>query len=389
MATQLYLGDCLEVLPTIEADSIDAIICDPPYGLSFMGKGWDHGVPGVTFWKEALRVAKPGAMLLAFGGTRTYHRLTVAIEDAGWEIRDCLMWLYGSGFPKSHDIGKAIDKAAGAEREVIGKKKSPYTPTGRNTNCYGEYDIPTDEKGYLQYPITAPATDAARQWDGWGTALKPAWEPIIMARKPLIGTVADNVLAWGAGGINVDACRVNITDGATMARNNKPGANGWKNSSGGPNSAALNGEPQGRWPANLILDEAAAGGHEWARFFYCAKASKRDRDEGLEGMELREATKQFNEGMEGKMRSNGTVIKAAIQHRNHHPTVKPTQLMRYLCRLVTPPGGVILDPFMGSGSTGKAAMLEGFGFVGVEKEADYLEIARRRIAVAQPALEVI
>jgi len=188
----IHHGDCREVMATLDAESVDAIVSDPPYGLSFMGKGWDHGVPGVEFWAEALRVAKPGAHLLAFGGTRTYHRLACAIEDAGWEIRDCVMWVYGSGFPKSHDVSKAIDKAAGAEREVIG----PPTPGGQgNGNAYGAITRP---------PATAPAT----AWQGWGTALKPAWEPIIVARKPLVGTVAENVLTHGTGAINVDGCRV-------------------------------------------------------------------------------------------------------------------------------------------------------------------------------------
>jgi DNA modification methylase len=384
MAWTIHHGDCREVMATLDAESVDAIVSDPPYGLSFMGKGWDHGVPGVEFWVEAMRVAKPGAHLLAFGGTRTYHRLACAIEDAGWEIRDCVMWVYGSGFPKSHDVSKAIDKAAGAERERIGDYGQGFRAKGSGLQGW-QREAHSVDKG-----ITAPATDAARQWQGWGTALKPAWEPIIVARKPLVGTVAENVLTHGTGAINVDRCRVG-TDGGTSrshqeaygdgGRMDQGGAQPWRT---GHDIVSIN---AGRWPANLIHDGseevvglfpaerpskggAAFGraGYDggWcpakdaakeigygdsgsaARFFYCAKASKADRDEG-----------------------------------NKHPTVKPTALMQYLCRLVTPPGGVVLDPFTGSGSTGKGAVLEGFRFIGIEREAEYVEIARARIAAVE------
>ena len=358
----VHHGDCREVMEAMEPASIDSIVSDPPYGLSFMGKGWDHGVPGVEFWAAALRVAKPGAHLLAFGGTRTFHRLTVAIEDAGWDIRDCLMWVYGSGFPKSHNL-----------------------------------------KG---------------EWQGWGTALKPAWEPIILARKPLSGTVAANVLEYGTGGINVDGCRVD-SDGSHcrpfQPTNNDRGVYG-KQQAFQPTNAL------GRWPANLIHDgsdevvglfpqttsKAVSGvsrlngvlkhggtnarpshgtsqrvtdeegyndSGSAARFFYCAKASKADRDEGCEGLEVR-----------NNMRVNGPreneEEKHATKRSNHHPTVKPTDLMRYLCRLVTPSGGLVFDPFTGSGSTGKAAMLEGLRFVGAELSPEYIEIARARIGHA-------
>lgn len=258
----LVNGDCLEKMAEMEPNSVDSIVTDPPYGLSFMGKNWDHGVPGVAFWSEALRVAKPGAMLLAFGGPRTFHRLTCAIEDAGWQVRDVLSWLYGSGFPKSLNIGKAIDKAAGVEREVVGRVR------GRGSNSgEGRYNWnnPNDTVDRTWYDKTMPTTDAAKTWDGWGTGLKPAWEPIILAMKPLDGTFVNNALTWGVAGLNVDGCRVETTDGAKMGRNNRPGANGWKNSSGGPNNAALNGEPSGRWPANLILGEDATS-EEWQRF---------------------------------------------------------------------------------------------------------------------------
>jgi site-specific DNA-methyltransferase (adenine-specific) len=415
MSWNIYHGDCREVMQTLHPESVDSIVSDPPYGLSFMGKGWDHGVPGVEFWTEALRVAKPGAHLLAFGGTRTYHRLACAIEDAGWEIRDCVMWVYGSGFPKSHDVSKAIDKAAGAEREVVGPKVTGdgHIQNRKNgTNEYGTFKISQDGIDML----TAPATDAARQWSGWGTALKPAWEPIIVARKPLIGTVAENVLTHGTGGINVDGCIVG-TDGGT-AKGNPP-----KDESNGIFGHGINGAcdildiGKGRWPANLIHDGSeevvglfprAAGasapvrgseqsttgqngilGHfnrvpgpfhgdsgSAARFFYCAKASKADRDEGCDGLPTIRVKMNNGNDAAGDPASDRFTKMA----RNHHPTVKPTDLMRYLCRLVTPPGGVVLDPFTGSGSTGKAAILEGFRFIGIEREAEYVDIAKARIA---------
>ena len=396
---ELHHGDCREVMATMAENSVDAIVTDPPYGLSFMGKEWDHGVPGVQFWREALRVAKPGAHLLAFGGTRTFHRLTCAIEDAGWEIRDCVMWVYGSGFPKSHDVSKAIDKAAGAEREVVGKSNRHVSgkPEQRTAGLNGSATF--SESVGMEAFITAPATDAARQWAGWGTALKPAWEPVIVARKPLMGTVAANVLEHGTGAINVDGCRVGTDGGTTKGNPPKSASNGvyGHGINGACDIVSLN---AGRWPANIIhdgSDEVVAlfpvtssgarngpsdrsledespsgwggtirrGGYavastgSAARFFYCAKASKRDRDEGLQNPP-----------------------QLFVQFQNHHPTVKPTNLMRYLCRLVTPPGGVVLDPFMGSGSTGKAAILEGFRFIGIDLNPEYIEIARGRIAQA-------
>ena len=360
MAWNIYHGDCREVMQTLHPESVDSIVSDPPYGLSFMGKGWDHGVPGVEFWVEALRVAKPGAHLLAFGGTRTYHRLACAIEDAGWEIRDCVMWVYGSGFPKSHDVSKAIDKAAGAEREKVPATGGLHK--NRNLNDDGWSKIGEVEP---TMDSASPATDAARQWSGWGTALKPAWEPIIVARKPLCGTVAENVLKHGTGGINVDGCRVPTDDvipkmaGKSILGGSSEGWDRpWKNDPNGlarrqaaADAAIEKANTLGRWPANLIHDGSEEPTNllgDAARFFYCPKASKADRDEG-----------------------------------NRHPTVKPVELMRYLCRLVTPPSGVVLDPFTGSGSTGKAAILEGFRFIGIEREAEYVEIAKARIGAAE------
>ena len=404
----IHHGDCLEILPTLPAESIDSIVTDPPYGLSFMGKNWDHGIPGVAFWSEALRVSKPGAHLLAFGGTRTFHRLTCAIEDAGWEIRDCIMWVYGSGFPKSHDVSKAIDREAGAEREVVGINRDflRRNPVSNHKQDYGDgYGNPSWKDGEAAAAITAPATPAAQQWQGWGTALKPAWEPIIVARKPLVGTVAANVQTFGTGAVNVDGCRVGT--GNTRRKNHGGTGNPeqWRTGNG---DDFISGSDSGRWPANLIhdgSDEPCQLLGNAARFFYCAKASKSDRDKGCKGLEERDAV--------GGMKATGLCRKCGRQkvntsgeckcaepdfgpiqrqRTNHHPTVKPTDLMRYLCRLVTPPGGTVLDPFCGSGSTGKAATLEGFEFIGIEREAEYAEIARARIAHARgdmPLLEAI
>lgn len=391
-------GDCLYVMPTLAEASVDAIVCDPPYGLSFMGKAWDHGVPGEPFWKEALRVAKPGAYLVAAGGTRTFHRLACAIEDAGWEMRDCLSWLYGSGFPKSLDVAKAIDKAEGMEREVVGNTATRSGRTIGNGTSDGFHGGIVS--GHCR-DITAPATDLARQWEGWGTALKPAWEPLILARKPLIGTVAANVAAHGTGALNIDGCRIAGPSGdGHWTHRREIGGNGIYGGGGRTEQDfGCTNPASGRWPANVVLDEEAAalldaqsgdvkgavsngrkatsgigaagiypgvspqipgyndrGGA--SRFYYCAKSSRSERSVGLGD------------------------VKAT------HPTVKPLALMRWLCRLVTPPGGLILDPFMGSGTTGCAAVAEGFGFLGIEREAEYVEIARRRIAHWTPAPEL-
>jgi site-specific DNA-methyltransferase (adenine-specific) len=397
MTSTLHLGDCLEVLRTMADNSVDAVVTDPPYGLSFMGKKWDYDVPSVAIWAECLRVLKPGGHLLAFAGTRTQHRMAVRIEDAGFEIRDMIAWVYGSGFPKSLDVSKAIDKAAGAEGGR-GPMKRGGERLARLEN--GKRDGEGrwgDESGRDPYTY-APATPEAQQWAGWGTALKPALEPITMARKPLAGTVAANVLEHGTGGINVDGCRIGgpiaYASGGFPERTNSPEREGREEA--GDRAWARSGEGvehrevSGRWPANLIHDGSDevvelfptvasgmpgvrrkphatcamsgrleitgdtetgyADSGSAARFFYTAKASRDDRDPG-----------------------------------NTHPTVKPTELMRYLCRLVTPPGGIVLDPFMGSGSTGKAAMLEGFGFIGIEREAPSYAIAQHRISRAQAA----
>lgn len=388
MKIELIHGDCLEVLKTFDDNSVDSIVTDPPYGLSFMGKKWDYDVPSEEVWRECLRVLKPGGHILAFAGTRTQHRMAVRIEDAGFEIRDMIAWIYGVGFPKSLNISKAIDKAAGAEREKIPNPLAAKQTASIGTNAYGDYNATT-------HIAPNPVTDAAKQWEGWGTALKPALEPITVARKPLSEkTVAQNVLTHGTGGLNIDGCRV-----PANWKEERPESwfNSGKSKSGEPtyggNLKTLTettlGErlnDAGRFPANLVHDgseevvglfpdgakpkperrgkkggsgfgffddeKTAATDGVWpadpggsaARFFYCAKASKKDRDEG-----------------------------------NGHPTVKPTDLMRYLCRLVTPPGGIVLDPFMGSGSTGKAAVKEGFDFIGIEIDETYYNIAKARI----------
>jgi len=358
---ELINGDCLDVMRGMEPNSMDAIVTDPPYGLEFMGKEWDHGIPGIPFWIEALRVAKPGCHLLAFGGTRTFHRLACAIEDAGWEIRDTLMWVYGSGFPKSH-------------------------------NLKGEHE-------------------------GWGTALKPAWEPIILTRKPLEGTVVANVQKWGCGSINIDGCRVGEDGGTT--RTNGSNAGKPRNTLHGGNFG-VSALDKGRWPANLIHDGSEevlelfpdsgqtgkcydysgkkqyqvsgflpnnkpTSPSNWgdsgsaARFFYCAKSSRAERERGCEGMEETGRVDYGGFHSEKGLIENNRNPENRLPIKNNHPTVKPLALMRYLCRLVTPPNGIILDPFMGSGTTGMAAKIEGFRFIGIEKEKEYCEIARKRI----------
>lgn len=357
----LVLGDCLEVLRTMPENSVDAIVTDPPYGLKFMNKHWDYDVPSVEIWQEALRVLKPGGHLLSFGGTRTYHRMAVNIEDAGFEIRDQIQWLYGSGFPKSHNL--------------------------------------KDE------------------WQGWGTALKPANEPICLARKPLDKglTIAENGLKWGVGALNIDGSRIETVDKINSTTNqNIKGAAFKADNSNKNRDTVYHQHNQGRWPANVIFDEEAAQvldeqsgisksvanvrnnkpsenfamsganlghiskGHTdsggASRFFYCAKASKSERNAGLEGMPVKQVY------TEASMTPNRDRRKQAFKE-NHHPTVKPIKLMEYLIKLITPPNGVVLDPFMGSGSTGVACKKLGFDFVGIELNNEYFEIAKKRVGV--------
>jgi len=429
----LHLGDCLERMRELPANSVDSIVTDPPYELGFMGKSWDStGIAyNTAMWMEALRVLKPGGHLLAFSGSRTYHRMACAIEDAGFEIRDQIMWVYGSGFPKSLDVSKAIDKQAGFERERV-----DYTGgIASGTNNYGG-----NGTVHVGTKVGNEAiTDKAKQWAGWGTALKPAHEPIVLARKPLAEkTVAANVLEYGTGALNIDGSRVGYESASDKEKALKGDAfkrkdvsdKGWsrpwmsdQNKIDEINRAAKERADQGRWPANLIhdgSDEVVEGfpdttkgtarvgrpggstfggtamGDEvigtWygdsgsaARFFYCAKASKRDRNEGLDGFKERivEIGDERPSGNSWERRDKRQTIPRA----NHHPTVKPTELMRYLVRMITPPNGTVLDPFMGSGSTGKASVLEHFNFIGIDQSAEYLEIATARITHAQEQIE--
>lgn len=393
VSSQLICADCLVAMKDMADDSVDSIITDCPYGLEFMGKKWDYDVPSVEIWKECFRVLKPGGHLLSFAGSRTYHRVAVNIEDAGFFIRDQIMWLYGSGFPKSHNVSKAIDKAAGMKRtEVIGTRHRNVKPfddeSGWNkNNTQGDYEY------------KAPATPEAKQWDGWGTALKPAHEPIVVARKPIEGTVAENVLEHGTGAINIDNCRIKTIENLDEGGYSE-GEYDLSEKVFGLGLARLEGEykqPVGRFPANVILDEEAgamldkdSGGA--SRFFYCAKPSQKERNAGCDHLpekvyapsnqakaELKRGNKEFNawKDKEHTERHNHNHVGS---NRNNHPTVKPVDLMRYLCRLITPPEGIVLDPFMGSGTTGIAANLEGFNFIGIDMEEEYVEIARARIA---------
>jgi site-specific DNA-methyltransferase (adenine-specific) len=422
----LYAGDCIEVMRQMPEDSVDAIVTDPPYGLGFMGKDWDKGSRMIgqlatgdekrgafayggshdrgyadndsrafqafseAWAREAFRILKPGGHLLAFAGTRTYHRMASGVEDAGFEIRDCIAWMYGSGFPKSLDVSKAIDKAAGAQREVL--ETIPDRWAGKGSVLQRSEQSPRETAD-----ITAPATPEAAKWNGWGTALKPAFEPIVVARKPLIGTVAANVLEHGTGALNIDACRIGMSDqdrntiekATWVARDLDRKAYGKYDTDG--TDQAMTTHSAGRWPANIALDATAAnildeqsgerasspfkattdgaqtdrqhvsfadleysgrgytdtGGA--SRFFYTAKASRHDRNAG---------------GLAD----------------NTHPTVKPTELMRWLIRLVTPPGGIIIDPFGGSGSTGLAARAENTRCILIEREPEYLQIIRDRLS---------
>jgi len=488
---KLILGDCLDKLKELDDNSIDSIVTDPPYGLSFMGKKWDYDVPSQEIFEECLRVLKPGGYLLSFAGSRTYHRMAVRVEDAGFEIRDQIMWIYGSGFPKSMNISKQIDKKGGqnlswfidyvlevAKEKNISKKELTMLfpskngkPTGwlwNKKNSQGitleQYntlkdflDLPFDNiqeaerevigrgkagltggtianfSGEKEFDITTPSTDEAKNWEGWGTALKPAHEPIVMARKPLSEkTVVDNVLQWGTGGINIDDSRISTDEVIT---NHSRGAESAisKGKYGDSKEQETHQTPSqtlGRFPANIILDKPAGkildeqsgtskstGGRSGnkegvgqngiygqysgevrdgnpgfgdiggaSRFFYCPKTSKKDRNEGLEDFEAKpmawgnQAKAELKRGnLEFSGSGDGTKHNKVSMRVNTHPTVKPTDLMLYLIRLVTPKGGTTLDPFMGSGSTGKAAIRGGFDFIGVEMDEEYMKIAESRI----------
>jgi site-specific DNA-methyltransferase (adenine-specific) len=359
----LYDGDLRDVLPTLPEAPVDFVCTDPPYGLDFMGKDWDAQVPGPEYWEAIARVCKPGALLLAFGGTRTWHRLACAIEDAGWEIRDTLMWLYGQGFPKSADVGKLIDKAHGAQREVVGDKLDRpgyHLSASAGGAAFGSgVASHTVEERIKAAQITAPATEAAKAWTGWAAALKPAWEPIILAMKPMDGTIAHNAETWSVAGMNIDACRIGENPGYKYnADRNGTTFHGQQGArikrTAEKNGAQYIESTKGRWPANLLLDgETAAqldgetesiGGA--SRFFYCGKATKKEKGGD-----------------------------------NDHPTVKPVALMEYLLTLLsTPTGGLILDPFAGSGTTLVAAKRLGRPCIGVELTPHNCDIAISRLS---------
>ena len=429
---KLYNGNMLDMLEVIEPNSIDSIITDPPYELNFMNKGWDNS--GIAFnkdaWKKCYEVLKPGGYLLAFGGSRTFHRIACAIEDAGFEIRDTIMWLYGSGFPKSLNIGLAIDKKNGVESKVIGVGKSGSADT--HTRCMNSKTQNGKDVFGGEYEIK----QAQNEWNGWGTCLKPAYEPIIVARKPVEKSIIDNVVKYGVGGINIDECRVKleICDNKDLRIIHRSGKleEGVFNS----NNCGLTTEDDvqvlkenGRFPSNVILTydeddyEEVCGGmptsdrpngnitkeykinnqvygeygncHTWdayqdsgsaSRYFYCAKASKFDRNEGLDGFEEK---KMYGDDVNfGYGNNNGDNFGeriANVTRKNTHPTVKPTELIRYLVRLVSPKGATILDCFNGSGSTGKAVMLENkqynkdYKYIGIELTDEYLPISKARI----------
>ena len=453
---KLHNGDCLNVLKMMAEDEVfvDSIVTDPPYELGFMGRSWDS--TGIAFqketWELCFKVLKPGGHLLAFSGSRTYHRMAVAIEDAGFEIRDQVMWLYGSGFPKSMNIGKSLDKKLGNEREVVGTLKSKqdirsgnYVGTATDTNEYSRIDI--------------PITEGNSEWEGWGTALKPAHEPLVLARKPLSEkSVVDNVLKHRTGGINIDECRVEGNDakypdsnpdfrdqgrqskenmgidklsfGQTenvkrkkVVRKSRDENGVWTDDNSGMKSEGseyADADPRGRFPSNVMHDGSDAvkdifphtksgkmkqhieGGQynvygkmyprdvetigdegSAARFFYCAKTSRAERNQGLDNLPTKKASsmpgRRNADDMKDSKIDNDVTGRFVTQKKNIHPTVKPIKLMKYLCRLITPKGGTVLDPFMGSGSTGMAAKEEKFDFVGIEKEEQYFNIATARI----------
>ena len=424
---KLYQGDMLDMLEAIEPETIDSVVCDPPYELNFMGKGWDNS--GIAFqpdtWKKCYEVLKPGGYLLAFGGSRTFHRIACAIEDAGFEIRDTIMWLYGSGFPKSMNIGLAIDKKNGIDNRTgnIVKGMGSNNTTAMK-NCLSESQ---------EFASEYEERIAQNEWQGWGTALKPSFEPIIVARKPFKGSLVDNVIENGVGGLNIDECRVCLNgEKAPKGSGNICNSGieqkwGFKGNGGNETSSL------GRFPANTILtydetdfDEVCGGfpnntasyrkgnrdsrkamfdfgsqdktnqgytdSGSASRYFYCAKASKKDRDEGLDEFEIKGAKELLNReensdgaSWNGKYSSGNAYAGAGCPKKNTHPTVKPTDLMQYLVRLVTPNGGTILDPFNGSGSTGKAVMYENkernknYRYIGIELTEEYLPISKARI----------
>ena len=393
----LHNGDCLDVLKGMEDNSIDSVVCDPPYGLSaaknsgkssnggFMGKEWDYDVPSVDIWKECLRVLKPGGHLLAFAGTRTQHRMAVNIEDAGFEIRDMIAWVYGSGFPKSLNLSKAIDKAAGAR----GHDSVGFNVAGKSSGL-GVTQRPELRSDHPDYVKPQGITPEAQQWVGWGTALKPALEPITMARKPFKGTVAACVLEHGTGALNVDGCRVGTSKNVPASVSRKLPANCYgKYAESGETAGHGGHNPNlGRWPANLIHD----GSDEVVALFPLVVSggkkgsTYRNENDGIFTPGGNQTSDFY--GSAGSAARFFYTAKAARSERQGvtHPTVKPLDLMAYLCRLVTPPGGTVLDPFMGSGTTIKAALSEGFNAIGIEREPAYFAMAEHRMNGAQLGL---
>ena len=373
----LLNGDCIEEMQKMidEGVQVDSVVTDPPYELGFMGKSWDS--TGIAFqketWELAYQLLKPGGHLLAFSSSRTYHRMAVAIEDSGFNIRDQIMWLYGSGFPKSLNIGKAIDKKQGNEREVVGVQQHPTSKdrTG-NKSPYQAEDSHLD--------ATHEITKGNSEWEGWGTALKPAHEPIVMARKPLSEkSIVDNVLKHGTGGINIDGCRISLegeTPPSGSAKRVYKNNQYTEDKTYGDNKTT---PESGRFPANVMHDGLQ---EDWARYFYCPKVSRAERNVGLDDL-----PDVIHKTVFKKIYRASAATREVNPIKNNHPTVKPQKLMKYLCRLVTPKDGTVLDPFMGSGSTGMAAKDEGFDFIGIEKEKEYFEIAERRIKAASPLSE--
>ncbi len=461
----IVCGNSLHLMAAMRPASVDSIVTDPPYGLSFMGKGWDHGVPGVPFWEAALHVAKPGAHLLAFGGTRTHHRLMTAIEDAGWELRDCLMWLYGSGFPKSLDVSKAIDKRRTEDeeprrvvcravrkamddrglksRDLVGHfgdcnprlvrhwaardtDSQPSTPTpGQWTTLLGYFPelaehseivetlngrkgdpgkaflgadiveklapltsgLPGESMGTRFNDRRAPATEAAQAWSGYGTGLKPAWEPIVLARKPPTGTVVANVLEHGTGALNIDGCRIGKEQTYTVRSGRSDNASSF-NAFGKPPGRYAN--PPGRFPSNVLLDEVAADQLDEQSGDTASSSAVRRNGEFqsvAKGAETAHETSGHADfGGASRFFYTGKASSSDRGRTNEHPTVKPTDLMAYLVRLVTPPGGVVLDPFSGSGSTRKAAHAEGFRCIGIELSEEYAQQSVNRSPGIQESL---
>jgi site-specific DNA-methyltransferase (adenine-specific) len=397
----LHHGDCLDVLRALPDASVDAVVTDPPYGLVFMGKAWDDHIDNARFgawcllWAtECLRVLKPGGHLLTFGGSRTWHRLAVAVEDAGFEIRDSIAWLYGSGFPKSLDVSKAIDKAAGAEREVVGRYQPPAMEKPWNlNNAIDERDVKVFASSRNNLDITAPATEAAQQWQGWGTALKPAFEPIVVGRKPLTGTVAANILQHGTGALNIDGCRIHTGERDDQHRHRVGGFSA--SEVYGIGEHAMREQTPGRWPTNVVLDESQAAELDKQTGVLTSGGG----DKGSKSSSPGSANGTLHGNWANNRRTNHTPnsggasrffpvfkyqAKAPTKERPKvdgiaHPTVKPLDLIRFLVRLVTPPGGTVLEPFAGSGTTAEACVLEGVQCIAIEREADYLPLIVARL----------